>query len=194
MPRALMITTVVLLIAILGLGGYLLTLKHTAEQSAHPVEDHVVTPPVSGPTQQVPIYIADDERGKLVRREARLTIGDQPNERAMRILHELFRQCLEKDSPHPLAPGSDVKSVYLLPGNMAVVDTTPGFASGHRSGVLVETLSVVSIVETLAANLPGVTRVKILVDGKERDTLAGHADLTCFYEVSETSELMKELQ
>ncbi len=194
MPRALVITSVMLLVAILGLGGYLLTLKHNVEKSAHPVENHAVQPPASGPSQQVVVYLADDEHGKLVRREAQLTLGDQPNERASRILHELFREYLEKDSPHPLAAGSDVKSVYLLPGNMAVVDTTPVFASGHRSGVLVETLSVASIVETLAANLPAVTRVKILIDGKERDTLAGHADLTCFYDVNEISELMKELQ
>ncbi len=193
-PRALMISMAVLLVAILGLGGYVLTLKRSAEQSTQPAENHALAPPVSGPSQQVALYVADDEHGRLQKHEANLSLSDQPNERAARILHELFREYLEKDSPHPLAPGSDVISVYLLPGNMAVVDATPVFASGHRSGVLVETLTVASIVQTLAANVPGVARVKILIDGKERDTLAGHADLTCFYDVSEISELMKELQ
>ncbi len=193
-PRALIITMAVLLVAILGLGGYVLTLKRSAEQSAQPEENHALPPPVTGPSQQVALYVADDEHGKLQKHEVNLTLPDQPNERASRILHELFRKYLEKDSPHTLAAGSDVKSVYLLSGNMAVVDTTPVFASGHRSGVLVETLTVASMVQTLAANVPGVTRVKILVDGKERDTLAGHADLTCLYDVSEISELMKELQ
>ena len=35
-----------------------------------------------------------------------------------------------------------------------------------------------SLVETLARNVPGILRVSILVEGKTRDTLAGHADLT----------------
>jgi hypothetical protein len=194
MSRTLIIIMAVLLIAILGLGGYVLTLRRSAEQNSQPAENHVIAPPVSGSSQQVALYLADDEHGKIEKREVQLALADQPNERATRILHELFREYLEKNSPHPLAAGSDVKSVYLLPGNMAVVDTTPAFANGHRSGVLVETLSVASLAETLAANMPGVARVKILVDGKERDTLAGHADLTCFYDVSEISELMKDLQ
>jgi hypothetical protein len=36
--------------------------------------------------------------------------------------------------------------------------------------------------------------VKILVGGKERETLAGHADLTGFYDVSAVNQLVGELQ
>jgi hypothetical protein len=50
------------------------------------------------------------------------------------------------------------------------------------------------MIETLAANIPGLARVKILVDGKERDTLAGHADLSGFYDVPQVEELAKELE
>ena len=50
-----------------------------------------------------------------------------------------------------------------------------------------------SIIQTLSTNIPGLTRVKILVDGKERETLAGHADLSGFYEVSQAAELAREL-
>jgi hypothetical protein len=35
--------------------------------------------------------------------------------------------------------------------------------------------------------------VKILVDGKERETLSGHADISDFYDVSQVSELAKQL-
>jgi hypothetical protein len=41
--------------------------------------------------------------------------------------------------------------------------------------------------------MPGLTRVKILVDGKEQQTLAGHADLTGFYDVQQIAELTKQL-
>jgi hypothetical protein len=49
---------------------------------------------------------------------------------------------------------------------------------------MVEELTVFSLVQTLAANLPGVAQVKILVNGQERETLAGHADLADFYDVA----------
>jgi hypothetical protein len=41
------------------------------------------------------------------------------------------------------------------------------------------------MMETLHANLPTVTQVHFLVDGRPRDTLAGHADLTRTYMASE---------
>ena len=39
------------------------------------------------------------------------------------------------------------------------------------------------MIETLAVNVPGIARVNILVEGKPRETLAGHADLTQTFDV-----------
>ena len=70
---------------------------------------------------------------------------------------------------------------------MAVVNLTGNFAASHPSGLETETLTVLSICGTIHANLPGVTEVRFLVDGKERPTLAGHADLTRTYLVSDSA-------
>jgi hypothetical protein len=77
---------------------------------------------------------------------------------------------------------------------LAVIDTNSAFADNHRSGVLVEELTVASLVETLSANIPGITRVRILVDGKSRDTLAGHADLSDFYDVAAVNRMVAGMQ
>jgi len=37
-------------------------------------------------------------------------------------------------------------------------------------------------------------KVKILVEGKERQTLAGHADLSNFFDVSAVNQLAAQLQ
>jgi hypothetical protein len=50
-----------------------------------------------------------------------------------------------------------------------------------------------SMIQTLSTNIPGLMRVKVLVDGKERETLAGHADLSAFYDVQQVAELVKQL-
>jgi hypothetical protein len=64
---------------------------------------------------------------------------------------------------------------------LAVVNLTGAFAASHPSGLETESLTVLSICATLRANLPRVTQVRFLVDGKPRPTLAGHSDLTRTY-------------
>jgi len=58
---------------------------------------------------------------------------------------------------------------------------------------MAEELMLASIIQTLSANVPGIARVKILIDGRERETLAGHADLSLAYDVAEVSDLARQL-
>jgi hypothetical protein len=76
----------------------------------------------------------------------------------------------------------------------AIVDTNSEFAGAHPSGVLAEELTVASLVMTLNANDNKVMRVKILVNGAERETLAGHADLERFYEAGSIGAVVRDLQ
>jgi hypothetical protein len=68
---------------------------------------------------------------------------------------------------------------------LAVVNLTSTFVASHPSGLETETLTVLSICGTLHANLPRVTEVRFLVDGQQRPSLAGHADLTRTYIAAE---------
>ena len=62
-----------------------------------------------------------------------------------------------------------------------MVNLTSNFVASHPSGLATETLTVLSICGTIHANLPRVTEVRFLVDGQQRPSLAGHADLTRTY-------------
>jgi len=101
---------------------------------------------------------------------------------------------MDKSSSHALAPGSEIRDVYLVDPGLAVIDVNDAFADGHRSGILVEELTVASLVQTLATGIPGINRVKVLVGGRERETLAGHVDLSGFYDVSAVGQMVAELQ
>jgi hypothetical protein len=46
----------------------------------------------------------------------------------------------------------------------------------------------------LATGIPGINRLKILVGGRERETLAGHADLSGVYDVAAVSQMVAGLQ
>jgi hypothetical protein len=189
--RSLQIAAAVLLVAVFGLGFYALRLKHAAEQPQTVSETRPIAPPVAGPTMPVTLFVAADDDGGLHRRQVAIALPDAPSLRAREVLRALLAQYAAKPSPHSMAPGADVKDVFLLNGGLAVVDTNAAFADAHRSGILVEELTLASMARTLAENVPGITRMKVLVEGKERDTLAGHAALNDFYELASANRLVK---
>jgi hypothetical protein len=182
-PRNLVISIVIMLAALAGLGLYGLHLRRQAAELLKAEADtRPVAPPVSGPTGQITILTPDDDNGDLVRRQVAAALPTEPALRAREIVHVLITQWQEKDSTHPIAPGADVKEVFLLDNNKtAIVNVNGAFADQHRSGVLVEELTMASLARTLGANISGLKQVKVIVDGRERETLAGHADLTGYY-------------
>jgi Sporulation and spore germination len=194
-PRHLIIGMAVLLIAALGLGVYALHMRKTATVSPIASADtRPLAPPVAGPTERVTLFVAHDDDGSLRAESAQIPLPSGRQQRAEELLRALLSQYLDKNSPHVLGPGADVRSVFLVDPGVAVIDLNAAFADTHRSGVLVEDLTVTSLIETVAANTPGILKVKILVDGKERDTLAGHADLSDYYDVSAVNQLATQLQ
>jgi hypothetical protein len=192
-PRHLILGAVVMIILALGMSFYAWHIRGGASQPES-ASTQPVAPPVSGPTEAVTLYVAYDDGGFLRPQPARIPLPAGRQERAEELLRALLNIYLDKSSPHVLATGAEVRDVYLVDPGLAVIDLNTALADGHRSGVLIEELTVASLVQTLAANIPGISRAKILVDGKKRDTLAGHLDLTNFYDVSAFSQLALQLQ
>lgn len=193
--RGLTITLVVMLVAALGMSVYLWRMRGKASVTNVAAGDNrPVAPPVSGPSEQVTLYVASDDPGILRAESARIPLPSGRQERAEELLQALLGLYLDKSSPHPLPAGSEIRNVYLVDPGVAVIDVNAALADGHRSGVLVEELTVSSLIQTLAANIPGILRVKILVDGKQRDTLAGHVDLSDFFDVSSVYQMVGQLQ
>ena len=193
-PRHLIFGISVMVAVALVMGGYAWRMR-AGVAAVEPVADtHPVAPPVSGPTEQVTLYVAYDDPGVLRAQSARIPLPAGRQERAQELLRALLDLYLNKSSSHLVGAGAEIRDVYLVDPGLAVIDTNTSFADGHRSGILVEELTIASMVQTLAANIPGITRVKILVGGRERETLAGHADLSDFYEVDAVNQLVAQLQ
>jgi sporulation and spore germination protein len=195
-PRQFVIATAILFVLAIGMSIYVWQLRHreiTAPRPARAAPVQHVTPPASGPTERVTVYVAYDNPGELRIQSIAIPLSSGRQRRAEGLLRGLLNIYLDKNSPHPLAAGAEVRDVYLVDPGLAVVDVNSALVDGQTSGVLAEELTVVSMIQTLSANIPGLIRVKVLVDGKERETLAGHADLLGFYDVSQVSELAKEL-
>jgi hypothetical protein len=194
-PRHFFIALSILLAAVLGMSVYAWHMRgRAAATPGASVDTRPVVPPVAGATERVTLYVAYDDIGVLRAQAAQIPMPSVRQQRAEEVLRALIALYLDKSSPHPLPPGSDIRSVYLVDPGLAVIDVNAAFADGHRSGVLAEDLTVASLIQTLSANIPGILKVKILVEGKQRDTLAGHADLSNFFDVSAINQLTSQLQ
>ncbi|MGD8377273.1 MAG: GerMN domain-containing protein [Acidobacteriota bacterium] len=68
-------------------------------------------------------------------------------------------------------------AIFILPDGTAVVDLGSE-ATAIPHGSAAELTAVYAIVNTVAYNFPGLSRVRFLVEGEEVETLAGHVDLT----------------
>jgi hypothetical protein len=194
-PRNLIIGVAILLGATLSMTVYVWRMRSRVPRTeVSALNTQPIAPPVSGATERVTLYVAYDDAGVLRPQQVHVQLPAGRQERAAELLRALLTLYLDKSSPHPLGADSEIRDVYLVDPGLAVIDLNAAFADNHRSGVLVEELTVVSLIQTLSANIPGITRVRILVDGNERDTLAGHADLSNFYDVPAITQAVTQLQ
>lgn len=193
-PRQFLITTTILFALTLGMSVYVWQLRrHEIATPRPPNRVEHVAPPTSGPMEQVTVYVAYDDPGELRAQSISIPIASGRQQRAEGLLQALVGIYTAKGSTHPLTAGAEIRQVFLVDPGMAVIDLNSAFVDGQVSGVLAEELTIASLVQTLATNVPALTRVKILVDGKERETLAGHVDLSGFYDVQQIAELVKQL-
>jgi len=145
------------------------------------------------PAEQATLIAANDLDNSLMPQVHSLPLPADPGARARAVLGKLLDLYAAPDATHPVSGGAaSVAQVFLLPvpgskttqasgDQLAVVNLTGSFAASHPSGLEAESLTVLSICATIHANLPNVTEVRFLVDGQQRPTLAGHADLTRTY-------------
>jgi hypothetical protein len=196
-PRYQKIILWLLLVSSVLMAAYLIRMRARAQDRLAAVADAGPMPvPVEAPPAAVTLMIANDEDGSLAPVERPLALPTETTTRAHALLNDLFADYAHSGSPHPLAALSAINDVFLLPvpaplapsdagqisaGQMAVINLNGAFVDHHPSGILVESLTLLSILGTLHANMPQITQVRFLVDGRQKDTLAGHADLTRTY-------------
>jgi Sporulation and spore germination len=194
-PRQFLITATLLFAVSIAMSVYVWQLRRREIAAPRPEAkgEHVSPPSNAGPVERVTVYVAYDDPGELRAQSVSVSLAAGRQQRAEGLLQALVNIYTAKNSPHPLAAGAEVREVFLVDPGLAVLDLNSAFADGQISGVLAEELTMASMIQTLSTNIPGLVRVKVLVDGKDRETLAGHADLSGFYDVQQVAEAVKEL-
>jgi hypothetical protein len=140
----------------------------------------VADAPAGGGSGQAPaeihLYFADAQKGVLKAEKRLLTTAGHPAETGRAIAEQLIQG--PQSNLAPTVPSrARLKSFYLTPDGTAYVNLDSEIRSGHPGGVQMEMLTLFSIVNSLVLNVPEIQRVRILIDGREVDTLAGHIDI-----------------
>ncbi len=140
----------------------------------------VVAPPppasVATPKIKATLFYVSSDGTRLAPADREVRFGEGPVEQAKRILEA------QVAPPPPgvvsaIPAGTALRALYLLGDGQAYVDLSREVAAAHPGGTLNEILTVYTIVEALTTNLPAITSVHLLVDGREVETLSGHVDL-----------------
>ena len=134
-----------------------------------------VPPPQGRKIKARLFYIADDGM-RLTGVERDVPYGEGTVEQAREILAAQVAPVAEP-LVSAVPPGTTIRTVFVADDGSAYIDLSHQVIAAHGGGTLDELLTVYTLVNALTTNLPAVTAVQLLVDGKEVDTLAGHVDL-----------------
>src|SRR5579863_629224 len=147
------------------------------EQEARTKLSQVALQSRTGSTETVMLYFPAYEQGMLAGEARTIGWASDNVDRVREVLLALIEGSHEGHA-RVVSPSATIRAVFLTPDGTAYVDLSSDALSDFAPGIESKTLAIYSIVDSLAANIPAVRRVKITVQGQEVDTLDGHADLT----------------
>lgn len=122
------------------------------------------------------LYYISEDGLSLVGVQREVPFAEPVDEQARRIIEAQLGPASQPLSS-AIPEGTKLLSLFLSDKGHAFVDLSAEARNGHIGGALDELFTIYTIVNVLTVNLPAITRVQILVEGKEVDTLAGHVDL-----------------
>lgn len=190
-----------MLLACVIMAAFLIRLRNRAQdrlQAQGMNEPAAITEASGNPSKTVTLYVPNDLDDSLTTIERTIPMPVDEGAQARVLLESLIEAYRAPSSTHPIQVASGIDDVYFLKipqvssraalsGQLAVVDLSGALAAAQPSGIEPETLTLLSMMATLHANLPSITQVHFLVDGQPRATLAGHADLMRTYLAAEAS-------
>jgi germination protein M len=118
------------------------------------------------------------EQDDLLHPEER-EIPDSPSvaQLASQTIEELLKGS-QNDSLSSFPDETKLRELFITREGIAYVDFSGEIADDHISGSSAEIRTVFTVVNSLTYNFKSIKRVFILIEGIEKETLAGHIDLS----------------
>jgi len=134
----------------------------------------------AGPTRSkqsaAHLYFADRDNYYLMSEQRSVSHTEDSVDYARSIVEALIKGPLNS-LVRTIAADTKLRAIYIIPDGDCYVDLSQAVGKDHTGGCNSELLTIYSVVNSLILNVPEIKRVKLLVEGKEVQTLAGHIDL-----------------
>ena len=177
MLRRMAIGSLVVLV-IVALGWMVVAIAPRVPVRSGPAAASPAAAAPAGPERRIKatLYYISEDGLSLPGVQREIPFADSIAEQARRIIEA---QLAEAPAPYapPVPAGTSLRALFIGQRGEAFVDLAGDVRTKHPGGALYELFTIYSIVDALTVNLPAVTAVQLLVDGKEVDTLTGHVDL-----------------
>ena len=109
--------------------------------------------------------------------EYRVVIHAEGRVSLARAIVEALIKGPQEDLLPTMPPGTRLNAIFVTPENVCYLDLSAEIRYNHPGGCITELLTVYSMVNSLILNVSEIKSVKILIDGAETPTLAGHISL-----------------
>lgn len=102
-------------------------------------------------------------------------VSERIEDKIAQVIEELINGS-EHFHYNPIPEGTQLMSIFLDKRGVVYIDLTEAFVNNHPGGTSGEIMTIYSLVNTITENFSTIKGVKILVMGKEIETLKGHID------------------
>jgi hypothetical protein len=127
------------------------------------------------------LYFADRQNSFLKSEQRIMHQPDDPVEFGRAIVKALIKGP-QKGLVRTVPVGTELKAIYIDADRLCYIDLSPAVKENHSGGSKSELLTIYSLVNSLILNVSEIERVKILINGNEAPTLAGHINLQLPFE------------
>jgi flagellar basal body-associated protein FliL len=126
--------------------------------------------------QEVILFFSDANERFLVPEKRYIPKEKEPEAQAQELVRALLAGS-KTGLVNTFPEKAELQSVRIEGGDTLLVNFREGIVANHPGGSTAEMATVYSLTNTLTANVPVIKKVKILIGGKERESLKGHIGL-----------------
>jgi spore germination protein GerM len=146
----------------------------TAPISPPEVEPLSIQP---GQTRIVILFFLSENDTLLHPEEREIPTDTSVVHQAKRTIQELVKGS-QRGFISPFPPETKLIELHVTDEGVAYVDFSKDIVEKHLSGSSAEISTIFSVVNSLAYNFSSIEKVFILIEGRERETLGGHINLS----------------
>jgi len=123
------------------------------------------------------LYFSNKENSFLIAEKRVLVQPDDPAQLGKLIVESLIKGPAKEGLMRTISSDATLRALFVTEDKTAYADFSPVIREKHPGGCKSEIITIYSIVNSLILNISEIDTVKILIDGRESMTLAGHIDL-----------------